>query len=564
VAGFEDPDADGGRCFAEEWRLLEGNHLARVRQKSQWTRRRGLQFWLVTIVVWGIFFRFANLGHKVFWEDEAFTALRISGYTHREVVENLYVTGQSVTYAEIQKYLSPTSDKDLGDMLQGLAIEDPHVPVLYFVLVRFWAQCFGGSIAVLRSLSAVFGLLCLPAFYGLCWELFRSRLAAGMGLALIAVSPFHVLYSQEARSYSLWTLVTLLSSTLLLRSLRQPKPVHWLLYALSNAVGIYSHLFYFFVAFSHGLYGGMRRLQLSRRALLTYGLTTAVGLSAFVPWAIVLYGNRVQAEAMMLTAWRGVRFSLVNLLAMAAGNISRLFFDIGLGSQDSFWAVLPVLPILLGAIALVIYSVWFLIRQAPSQVGVFILLLMGTSMVFFLISDLVIGGKFSGMPRYSIAMMIGIQLAVAYTLALQLPRLEKQFGWKLLIGVVFCLNLFSCAVSLPEKVWWHKGPQMTRYIPQVAALINQVPNPWVITDLGFVNIPAIAYELRPDIRIQLVLKGTVPEIPGGDTGTGALHDRSIFIVQPSPALLQGLGTKGILAPIADTGNTLYRLEPFAQ
>jgi uncharacterized membrane protein len=524
-----------------------------VGQKKQWTGRRRLQFWLVTIVIWGIFFRFANLGYKVFWEDESFTALRISGYTDREVVETLYVTGQSVTFAEIQKYLSPTADKDLEDMLQGLAIEDPHVPVLYFVLVRFWAQCFGGSIAVLRSLSAVFGLLCLPAFYWLCLELFRSCTVASMGMALIAVSPFHVLYSQEARSYSLWTLIILLSSALLLRSLRQPKPVHWLLYALSIALGIYSHLFYFFVALSHGLYVAMKeRFRLSR-TLLTYLLATAVGLSTFVPWAIVLYANRVQAEAMMLTAWRGVRFSLVNLMAMAAGNVSRLFFDVGLGSQDSFRTILPVLPFLLGAIGLVIYSVCFLIRQARPAVGIFVLLLMGTSMVFFLISDLVIGGKFSGMPRYSIALMIGIQLAVAYTLALQLPHLEKQFGWKLLIGMVFCLNLFSCAVSLPEKVWWNKGPQTTRYIPQAAALINQAHHPWVVTDVGFVNIPAIASELRPDIRIQLVLKGAVPEIPGGD--------RSIFIFQPSPILLQILETKGVLHPIDHTGSTLYRWNP---
>jgi uncharacterized membrane protein len=527
--------------------------LIRAGHKSQWTQRRRLQFWLVTIVVWGIFFRFTNLGYKVFWEDEAFTALRISGYTHQEVVEHLYVPGRSVTFAEMQPYLSPNSDKNLGDVIHGLAIEDPHVPVLYFILVRFWAQCFGGSIAVLRSLSAVFGVLCLPAFYWLCLELFRSRTVASMGMALMAVSPFHVLYSQEARSYSLWTLMILLSSALLLRSLRQPKPIHWLLYALSIAMGIYSHLFYIFVALSHGIYVLRReRFRLSRIGA-TYLLATAVGLSTFVPWAIVLYANRVQAEAMMLTAWRGVRFSGVSLMTMAAGNVSRLFFDVGVGSQDSFQTILPILPFLLGAIGLVVYSIYFLIRQAQPSLGIFVLLLMGTSMVFFWISDAVIGGKISGMPRYSLALMIGIQLAVAYTFALQLPHLDKQFGWKLLIGVVFCLNLFSCAVSMPEKIWWNKAPQTTRDIPQVAAFINQADRPWVMTDLGFVNIPAIAHELRPEIRIQLVLKGTVPEIPGGD--------RAIFVVQPSPALLQVLETKGVLYPIADTGNTLYKLEP---
>jgi uncharacterized membrane protein len=504
---------------------------------------------VIAIVALGIFFRFVELDHKIFWEDESFTALRVSGYTHREVVERLYVTGQSVNFAEIQKYLSPTPDKGIQDMIQGLAIEDPHVPVLYFVLLRFWAQCFGGSIAVLRSLSAVFGVLCLPAFYWLCLELFRSRAIAGMGMALMAVSPFHVLYSQEARFYSLWTLTILVSSASLLRSLRQPN--YWLLYAAAVALGIYSHLFFIFVALSHGIYVlVLERFRLTR-SLITYLLASAVGLSTFVPWAIVLFEHRVQAAAMMQSAWRGVNFSLLSLMVMWAGNISRLFFDVGIGSQDSVQTILPVIPFLLGAIALVIYSVYFFIRSASVPTWLFVILLMNVSMLFFVASDLFIGGKISGMPRYSLALFIGIQVAVAHTLGIQLPYLNKRFGWKLFIGLLFSIHVFSCAASIPEKVWWHKGPHATRYIPQVAALINQMANPWVITDLGFVNIPAIAQELKPEIRIQLVLKGAVPQLPS---------DRQILAFQPSPALLQILGTQGKLTPIAHTGDTLYQLE----
>jgi uncharacterized membrane protein len=513
-----------------------------------WSGQKG---WVIAIVILGIFFRFINLDRKIFWEDESFTALRISGYTHQEVVENLYVTGQSVTFAEIQKYLSPNSDKGIQDMIHGLAIEDPHVPVLYFVLVRCWAQCFGGSIAILRSLSAVFGVLCLPAFYWLCIELFRSRPIAGIGMALLAVSPFHVLYSQEARFYSLWTLTILISSALLLKSLRQSTPIYWLLYAASVAIGIYSHLFFIFIAFSHGIYVlVLERFRLTR-SLITYFLASAVGLSTFMPWAIVLFDHRVQAAAMMQSAWRSVNFSLLSLMTMWTGNISRLFFDVGIGSQDSFQTILPVIPFLVGAIALALYSAHSFIWSSPLPARLFVIILTSVSMLFFLASDLFIGGRISGMPRYSLALFIGIQLAVASTLGTQLPYLSKRFGWKLLIGVLFSINVFSCAISIPEKIWWHKGPHTTRYIPQVAALINQMENPWVVTDLGFVNIPAIAHELNPDIRIQLVLKGTIPQLP---------PDRQILAFQPSSTLQQILQTQGKLTPIAHTGNTLYQLE----
>ena len=520
--------------------------------KSKVTERTRLRFWIATIIALGIFFRFVNLDHKVFWGDEGFTALRISGHTIKDFVGHFYVNGKSVSAIEIQKYLRPNPDRGMQDVINGLAAEDPHLPFLHIVLVRFWAQCFGGSVAVLRSLSAVLGVLALPAMYWLCLELFRSRSVAWMGVALIAVSPFHVLYSQEARSYSLWTLMILLSSALLLRSLRQSNPLHWSLYAVSVALGMYSHLFYIFVALGHGIYVCvLERFRLSR-TLLAYLIATAFGAATFVPWAILLFDNRGQAEKMVGVAWRESRFSLTTLISMWIGNISRLFFDVGLGSQDSFQTILPFTPLLLGFIALAAYSIYFLMHQAKPQIKLFVGILLVTSTLFFLASDFLIGGRLSGMPRYSIVLYIGIQLAVAYTFASKLFDTSKRFEWKLLIGVVFSLSIFSCAVSVPEKVWWHKGPPTTRYIPQAAAWINQTKNSWVITDQGFFSIPALAHELQPDIRIELVPQGEAPILPRGD--------RNILVFQPSPSLLQSLEADGGLKPIPGTGSTLYQLE----
>jgi len=516
---------------------------------TEWTR---LRFWVVTIVVLGIFFRVVNLDHKVFWGDEAFTALRISGHTITDFVKDFYGTEKSVSAIDILEYLRPNPAKGMQDVIDGLAAEDPHLPFLYIALVRFWAQWFGGSIAVLRSLSVVFGVLALPAMYWLCSELFRSRSVAWMGVAVIAVSPFHVLYSQEARSYSLWTLMILLSSALLLRSLRQSNPLYWSLYAVSVALGIYSHLFYIFVALGHGIYVlVVERFRLSR-LLIAYLIATACGAATFVPWAILLFDNRGQAEKMVSVAWRESNFSLPSLMSMWIGNISRLFFDVGLGSQDSFRTILPFTPLLLGCILLAAYSIYFLMRQAKPQIRLFVGILLVTSTLFFLASDFLIGGRLSGMPRYSIALYLGIQLAVSYTFASKLFDARKRFEWKLLIGVVFSLSIFSCAISVPEKVWWHKGPPTTRYIPQAAAWINQTKNPWVVTDQGFFCIPALANELKPDVRMEFVPEGEAPRLPRGD--------RNILVFQPSPLLLQLLGADGGLKPVPGTSSTLYQLE----
>ena len=42
---------------------------------------------MIVILVLGIFFRFANLEKKVYWIDEGYTSLRISGYTESEFIQ---------------------------------------------------------------------------------------------------------------------------------------------------------------------------------------------------------------------------------------------------------------------------------------------------------------------------------------------------------------------------------------------------------------------------------------------------------------------------------------------
>ncbi|NER82958.1 MAG: phospholipid carrier-dependent glycosyltransferase, partial [Leptolyngbya sp. SIO1D8] len=151
------------------------------------------------------------MNHKVFWNDEAYTAMRASGYLISEVEQEAF-QGQITSQHEFQHYLRPAADKTLADTIRSLKLEDAQHPPLYYVLTHFWVRWFGASVSVIRSLSVIISLFVLPCFYWLCRELFKSSLAALFGTMLVAVSPIHVLYSQEARQYGLWTALTLLSS----------------------------------------------------------------------------------------------------------------------------------------------------------------------------------------------------------------------------------------------------------------------------------------------------------------------------------------------------------------
>jgi uncharacterized membrane protein len=83
----------------------------------------------------------------------------------------------------------------------------------------------------MRLLAVIFGVLALPAMYWLGLELFRSRGAAALAAAFLAISPVAVLYSQEFREYSLWTVAILVMSALFLRAVRSMTPRSWLWFA---------------------------------------------------------------------------------------------------------------------------------------------------------------------------------------------------------------------------------------------------------------------------------------------------------------------------------------------
>ena len=120
-----------------------------------------VRFLIIAILVMGMFFRFANLQKKVYWIDEGYTYLRISGYTESEFIQELG-DGQIKEIKSLQNYQRINAEKSVFDTVKKLALEESQLTPLYFVAAKFWVQLFGDSIAITRSWSAVFSGLALP------------------------------------------------------------------------------------------------------------------------------------------------------------------------------------------------------------------------------------------------------------------------------------------------------------------------------------------------------------------------------------------------------------------
>ncbi len=149
-------------------------------------------------------------------------------------------------------------------------------PPLYYLLAWVWAKLFGTSEAALRSLSAVIGTAAVPVAWGAARAFFARRSVAWAAAALVAVNPWFVWYSQEARSYSLLVLTTALS----LLFLAQRRIVAW---AVAAILVLLTHYFGGFIVVGEAAW--LIWAERTRVAAIAAG---AVGLAgaALIPLAL--------------------------------------------------------------------------------------------------------------------------------------------------------------------------------------------------------------------------------------------------------------------------------------
>lgn len=482
-----------------------------------------LRFLIVVLLVLGIFFRFVNIDKKFYWRDEALTLLTISGYTQTEAVQHLY-NGNVIGVPDLQKYQQLNPEKSTVDVIKVLAEETPEHPPLYYVASRWWVQLFGTSVAATRTLSALMSLLAFPCIYWLCLELFESPLVAWIAVAIIAISPFQVLYAQEAREYSLWAVTTLLSSAALLRAMRLNTKMSWAIYAATLALALYSYLFSAFVAVAHAFYVVVTQSWRSRKTFINYLLAASAGGLAFAPWLLTVVTHLSQLHKSM--DWINYKLSFPALLTRWVFNLCRVFMDWNYGW--SFRTPVPYLAII-AILAMVAYAIYYLCRHAPKRAWLFILVLIGVTALALVLPDLLLGGQRSRVSRYLIPFYLGVQIAVAYLLASKISTVTihiwRQRLWQLLTIALLSTGVLSCAISSPAEDWWNKVGTS----PKLVRGINKAAQPLLISDTPLpTDVIALTYIVNEKVKFLLPSDANSIKIPEGFT--------DVFVFKPSDTL----------------------------
>src|SRR3989344_8750091 len=112
-----------------------------------------------------------------------------------------------------------------SEMMHRIGL-DVHPP-FYYWLLDIWAEVFGQSLYSLRGFSVFFGAATVFMIYLLIKKLTQKNYLALGAAALLAVNPFHIQYSLEARMYTLGTFLIAASTWVLVKSLESNKWRWW-------------------------------------------------------------------------------------------------------------------------------------------------------------------------------------------------------------------------------------------------------------------------------------------------------------------------------------------------
>jgi len=118
------------------------------------------------------------------------------------------------------------ANQQVGEMLQWIVHIDQHPP-LYYLLLHGWMARSGDTAYYARLLSVLFGVATIPVIYFIGKRL--SSPVVGLAAAvLLAFSPFHIRFAQEARMYTLLTFNAAVAGYALVRLLtdsRSAQPI---------------------------------------------------------------------------------------------------------------------------------------------------------------------------------------------------------------------------------------------------------------------------------------------------------------------------------------------------
>lgn len=215
--------------------------------------------WLLMIILLATALRLFHLGKQSLWIDEAWS-FAVSIVPLKISIENILATGN-------------------------------HVP-LYFLMLRP-VSLIGGNETILRFPSVVFAALSIPMIYQI-GRLCLGRPAGLLGAFFLALNPFHLWYSQEARMYTMVVFFVLGFVYFFLRATREDTWRSWASLVIFSTLAYGTHYFALQIALVQFAFI-LCRFQTLYRAFRKWIICQSLAFLPLIPWLIAYFSQDVVA-----------------------------------------------------------------------------------------------------------------------------------------------------------------------------------------------------------------------------------------------------------------------------
>jgi hypothetical protein len=207
------------------------------------------------------------------------------------------------------------AQRPLGEVLRTFTAAGENGPV-YNLFLWLWIRVAGVSEIAVRFPSAVAGAIAIPLIYMLGKRI-AGRTAGLVAAGLLAVNPYHVWYSQEAKMYAFVVVLALLSSLVLIEALNRNTWSTWIPYIVITSLMFYTHVttVLIFVAQSLFVLATLKTWQGRRRRWL---ISVAALTLPYIPialWAWTVVGGGARLWQPAVTLWDAVRIVGVKFAA---------------------------------------------------------------------------------------------------------------------------------------------------------------------------------------------------------------------------------------------------------
>ncbi len=440
-------------------------------------RERSRAFWIVAgLTALAAAIRFSTLGLQAYHHDEIVTASRILRGTFWHAMD-------AVGFSE-------------------------SAPPLYYALAWPWTQLTGTGEFGLRSVSALAGVATVPVTYLVAVEL-RGRRAGIAAAALAATNPMLVWYSQEARAYALFALLTSVAFLYFVRALDGGHRRDFVRWGIASALALATHYFAVFPVAAEAAW-------LLRR----HGRTAVAGMRIVVVAGLLLAPLAIHQMSIGHAEWIG-NFSLPERLGRTA--VAFLAGETGDIIAEPLRPLLALVPL-----ALVVAALALLAARGDSRerrAGGVVLAIAAATVAMPLALALVSPGKDYVLARNLMPALVPLLVAVAIAVTLRGARRAGAVLGAALVAysLGFCVWA-SLSPSLQRPAWdtvaarlgepaapraivtWTLGEASLRYYLSTGSFQVSPADgfEWLVHEVDFVSNgpapPAPAWRLGPGFR----------------------------------------------------------------